>query len=112
MRRDNTYPWVRDALTVIAGFAVAALVGILILVIGTSTVVLPHSFYPHECCHDKDCEALTANRIESVAGGYLIDGLLYVPERDARSSPDGRYHGCFPGNKTTVRCFWRPPMSM
>ena len=107
----NTYGWVEVVVLwiVVVFFAVLLLFGLLI---GKSTIVWGHSFYPEICCSGQDCDVLESNRVESVPGGYLIDGLLYVAERDAKNSPDGRYHGCFPGNKSSVRCFWRPPMSM
>lgn len=108
---DNTYPWVKDVLTVIAGFAVAALIGGGILIIGTSTVVLPHSFYETACCSGNDCTPIASYRVDQVGGGYLIDGLHFVPESQARNSPDGMYHACFP-SKDKLRCLYRPPMSM
>lgn len=71
-----------------------------------------HGFYPHECCHDRDCAPIASYRVDHVTGGYLVDGLHYVPEAQARNSPDGRYHACYPVMQGKPRCFFRPPMSM
>lgn len=81
--------------------------------IASGVIVLAHSFYPHECCHDKDCTSIASYRVDHVSGGYLVDGLHFVPEAQARNSPDGQFHACFPvAKKELLRCFFRPPMSM
>lgn len=67
-----------------------------------------HSWYPHECCHDNDCAEISADRVRTEAGGYVIDGRFHVLQRDVRTSPDGNYHGCFPA-KDRLICFFAPP---
>lgn len=73
-------------------------------------VALSHDFYPIDCCSNRDCEPLSGSRVRVLAWGYVVDGRFTVPSHEARRSPDGRYHGCFP-KSGELRCFWAPPMS-
>lgn len=64
-----------------------------------------HSFYPWECCSDQDCwpmgEDADAKEPEPRAGPFgwiLADGAV-VPYREARPSPDGRFHVCRRGGR-------------
>lgn len=114
MRGGSPYvhPLVTALIYIIGAFGIVFVAAFLFIL---SLLILPahgHSFYPWECCHDRDCEAISSSRVEGVPGGYLIDGLHYVAERDARNSPDGQYHACFPKASTNPRCFWRPPRSV
>lgn len=72
--------------------------------------VLPHDFYPSYCCsgdeHTGDCAPLARSRVEEVQGGWYVDGSFFVSRADARDSPDGQYHACFPYGQ--LRCFFRP----
>lgn len=80
--------------------------------------VRAHSFYPHECCHDRDCwpmgDAADAREPEPVAspqGWRLHDGEV-VPYAAARPSPDGRFHVCRQGGAAqgpVIRPAARPP---
>lgn len=63
---------------------------------------------PVECCSGHDCDVIASSRVSPAAGGFLVDGKFFVAARDARQSPDGVYHGCFP-TKQTIGCFWAPP---
>lgn len=67
--------------------------------------------YPMACCHNFDCAPLDANRVKEIEGGYLIDGKHFVAQKDAKDSPDGIYHACFPSLGQAPRCFWHPPNS-
>lgn len=67
-----------------------------------------HSWYPHECCHDKDCAEIADNRVrQDGAGGYIVDGKFPVHRSQVKTSPDGHYHACFP-NPDLLLCFFAP----
>lgn len=80
----------------------------IIVVLGV-TVALGHSFYSLDCCSGQDCSPIDAKRVRIVFGGYLIDGLHYVPQANVRTPPPGEdaYHACFP-TKDKLRCFYAP----
>ncbi len=72
-----------------------------------------HSFYPVDCCSNRDCSPLDPARISPAPGGYRVDGDHFVAEKDARPSPDKHYHGCFPiATPWQLKCFWAPKPSM
>lgn len=71
-----------------------------------------HSFYPHDCCSDRDCAPLQLARVKSVDGGYMIDGIHFFADRDTRASPDRDYHGCIRFEGQRPVCFWAPKPSM
>ena len=57
-----------------------------------------HSWYPNECCSNRDCMA--ADRIDTDARGdrIVVVGELRIwipPSLSVRSSPDHRVHICF-----------------
>jgi hypothetical protein len=64
--------------------------------------------YPWECCRDKDCAQISSERVNTEAGGYVVDGRFHIPHAEVRSSPDGNYHACFPSPEF-LRCFFAPP---
>jgi hypothetical protein len=70
-----------------------------------------HDFYPPECCSGKDCAPLLEGRAHPVSGGYMIDGIFFVPDAATRVSPDRHYHGCFPSPRR-LGCFYAPKPSM
>lgn len=65
-----------------------------------STPVFAHSWYPWECCSDRDCwpmgDDADAKEPEPkiVPGGYLTHDGIFVSEKHVRQSRDGRYHIC------------------
>lgn len=66
-----------------------------------------HSWYPSECCSDRDCAEA---RGEPVAGGYRItakDGRSWIFDESAvRRSEDGHYHLCImPGAEKPLCAF-------
>lgn len=88
--------------------AIAGVVAMAIALVGSA---LAHSFYPIECCSGYDCEPISEERVEPLAGGdYRVDGKHVVPAKEVRISPDGLYHACFP-TPERLRCFWAPPPS-
>lgn len=102
-------PLLERILALIA-FGVLSLIIVLgLLVYASIRPVRAHSWYPHECCSDRDCAPVPASRVDLVAGGYLIDGLHFVFERAVRVSPDGKFHACIIGS--TLICFFAPKPS-
>lgn len=64
-----------------------------------------HSWYPYDCCSDRDCwpmgEDADAKEPDPkiVPGGYLTHDGIFVAEKDARPSRDGRFHVCRQGGR-------------
>lgn len=85
-----------------------------------------HSFYPWECCHDRDCwpmgldaDAREPEPVETAAGWRLHDGVV-IPFSETRPSPDGRFHVCRGGGRLEgpviapsgrKPCLWAPAPS-
>ncbi len=77
---------------------------------------LAHSWYPHECCSDRDCHPVPVEHVKTVVGGWLLKDGTFIPFGDGRPSPDGRYHICRydDGRGAMIRmpgkpaCFWAP----
>ena len=65
-----------------------------------------HSWYPNECCGDKDCSMLPSERVQVTSSGYVIDRGWHVPFSQAKTSPDENYHACIA--QAAVKCFWAP----
>ena len=65
-----------------------------------STPAFGHSFYELECCSERDCwpagKDADAKEPEPrvTPRGYVLHDGTVVAFRDARPSPDGRYHVC------------------
>lgn len=77
---------------------------------------LAHSWYPYECCSERDCFPVATEAVKSVQGGWMLADGTFIGWREARSSPDGKYHICrhndgkgaliiLPGKPA---CFWAP----
>lgn len=83
----------------------------------TSTA-LAHSWYPYECCSSRDCFAVEEQNVRTVPGGYALQDGTMIAYREARPSPDGKYHVCRrqDGTGALIRlpekpaCFWAPQM--
>ena len=76
-----------------------------------SLVAMVHSFYPPECCGDKDCSPIPAEHVQITPAGYVIDGWT-IPFSQAKTSPDEQYHACvvqsFVLHRINIKCFWAP----
>lgn len=82
---------------------------LLLIVILNAPIDKIHSWYPRECCSDKDCMKLHESRVKIIPSGYLIDGRFLVAFQNARLSPDDDYHGCFPPDFSKfLGCFFAP----
>lgn len=81
-----------------------------------------HEWYPWECCAGHDCAALPAESVRTGPAGYTViiapGGhpqwgkdrptalTLTVPYRDAKPSPDGKFHICL-NPQGALLCFFQ-----
>jgi len=69
-------------------------------------ILLAHSWYPPECCSDRDCHPVPPGSVQTVPGGYSYKGE-FIPEEKARVGRDANFHVCyFPEGK--LICFFKP----
>lgn len=88
----------------------------LALVLASVMPAVAHSWYPHDCCSDRDCYPVPVSDVKTVPGGWLVEGKTFVGYADARPSPDGKFHICRyqDGKAGVIRpvnqpfCFWAP----
>jgi hypothetical protein len=92
-----------------------------------STSASAHSWYPENCCNNRDCELIPLEAVTETLNGWHVeyDSPIHgrvsvnVPRDSHRVKPnehDGQFHGCFytPRGDTIepgpleVRCFWYP----
>ena len=69
-----------------------------LIVLSGECPVFAHSWYPSDCCSERDC--MPADSIVTDAHGYLLVTVgkrkIWVPPSfQVRPSPDGRIHICF-----------------
>lgn len=63
--------------------------------------LLAHSWYPQECCHDKDCRPVPCAEITRTSAGLKWHELTFTKAPGV--SPDGECHIClFNGNLLCV----------
>lgn len=88
-----------------------------VLVALTAGPAHAHSFYPWECCSDKDCEMLAARSIQRDGETWLLPNGERIPNSAARESPDQDFHWCRYANgprdpiikpSGNAPCFWVP----
>jgi hypothetical protein len=69
-----------------------------------------HSWYPIECCSERDCHELDETHGETVtetsSGWLLWDGRI-VARQKARPSPDRKFHLCETRSRG-ILCFFAP----
>ncbi|MFC5423951.1 hypothetical protein ACFPOB_31015 [Bosea eneae] len=106
--------------------AVLAVLAIALFCLAHFAPARAHSFYPWECCHDRDCwpmgvdaDAREPEPVETAAGWRLHDGIV-IPFAETRPSPDGRFHVCRGGGRLEgpviapsgrKPCLWAPAPS-
>ena len=81
-----------------------------VLAVLTASMAHAHSWYPAECCSERDCAPLPENQTPKPldGGAWLLSTGEIVPREKARWSPDGLYHLCrLPGG--TIVCIFIPP---
>lgn len=70
-------------------------------------IVPAHSWYPSECCSDKDCAIVQGWRVQvTSSGGYVLDSRWNIAASVAKVSPDENYHACIRNGQ--VVCFFAP----
>lgn len=70
---------------------------------GLATIgALAHSWYPTECCSDKDCAPVAESEIKDGGSTFIYKGI-HFPKRDAKVSPDDKYHVCY---RNGLQCTW------
>jgi hypothetical protein len=75
-----------------------------------------HSWYPFECCSERDCSAIPPNNVVRVGPtGYQVrwgggeNDIEVIPHTKVRMSPDGQYHRCaLPSSPSRSICFYAP----
>ena len=70
-------------------------------------VALGHSWYPQECCSDKDCfEVACADLITQADGSIIYDGITFTKDK-IKSSLDAMCHVCFSPTTRTPFCLFQ-----
>jgi hypothetical protein len=70
-----------------------------------------HSWYPVQCCDERDCFAVSNDAVALTARGWRIEATgEIVPLGKTAFSPDGRFHRCSPGGAVGARtlCLFVP----
>jgi hypothetical protein len=86
------------------------------LVLALPGAALAHSWYPYECCSDRDCFPVSVQDVRAIPGGWSLPDGTIVAHGEARASPDGNFHVCRrqDGTGPLIRlhkkpaCFWAP----
>lgn len=91
--------------------------GIFILFV-IAGAALAHSWYPYECCSEKDCEPMAAFSMKKDIDTeeWILPTGERIPFHEARPSPDLMFHWCkyTPTSQTVIhptgkpKCFWAP----
>lgn len=89
------------------------LVALLVALPGTA---LAHSWYPYECCSERDCFPVSVQDVRSAPGGWNLPDGTFIAFSEARASPDQHFHVCRreDGKGALIRiwkkpaCFWAP----
>lgn len=67
-----------------------------------------HSWYPPQCCSDRDCFPLADSAVKKVPGGYqLTDTHEFISDAEAREGRDDSFHMCR-NPSGVILCFFRP----
>lgn len=77
--------------------------------------------YPASCCSGVDCAQIEPSTVKETSGGYVVTVapgshpmwrsdrpaplVVLIPYREAKSSPDGRWHLCLNGQGDLL-CFF------
>jgi hypothetical protein len=68
-----------------------------------------HSWYPPECCSERDCAPAAAGEVAEDAAGFTVrpDGE-FVPRGQEKQSPDGAFHVCRSAVNGRLICLFVP----
>jgi hypothetical protein len=80
-------------------------------------LLLAHSFYDQDCCHDRHCHPVPCEEIESMSWGWIWHPLGHAAVGFNRGtykpSPDGECHVCVANLSDTPAlngiCIYLPP---
>lgn len=86
------------------------------LLVALPSAALAHSWYPWECCSNRDCYPVAVENVRAGGGGWTLEDGTFVAYSEARASPDDRFHVCRreDGKGALIRiqkkpaCFWAP----
>lgn len=68
-----------------------------------------HSWYPIECCADRDCEPLDAGIVEEGPAGFVLTRTgEFVARAAARPSRDEHFHLCRSRTSGALLCLFVP----
>lgn len=67
-----------------------------------------HSFYPAECCSDRDCAPYPSNLVKEMPAGYALATGEFIERKRVRFSPDGAFHLCRHEATQLILCFFVP----
>jgi hypothetical protein len=67
------------------------LAGALVLVSGAA---YPHSWYPHDCCHDGDCHPVPCDELVETRNGIMWRGVVLFNDAQVKASQDQFCHVC------------------
>lgn len=89
------------------------------LALAAPGLALAHSWYPFECCSERDCFPVAVHDVKIVPAGWMLTDGTLVKHNEARPSPDGQFHICRSqdGKGSLIRmhskpaCFWAPVVS-
>lgn len=68
------------------------------IVVVVTTLLLAHSWYEDDCCHDKDCRPVEAAEVKCDNKGCWFRGI-FTKHQHIRLSQDTGYHACFKENE-------------
>lgn len=89
---------------------VTLVIGALVIVLLATTLAFSHSWYPRECCSERDCQQIASEEVRVLPqGGYQWRDHT-IPQGKVRFSPDDHYHICIFSGR--VLCFFAPQPSM
>lgn len=68
-----------------------------------------HSWYPVECCSEKDCEPLPSEDVDEKPEGFTIKSTgEFIDRSKARVAPDDQFHVCRYQSSQVIICFFQP----
>lgn len=70
---------------------------------------LAHSWYPPECCSDRDCSPFPAKDVVEQPDGWRLSTGEFVERGKEKISRDEDYHLCRLTPSSPIICFFVPP---
>ncbi len=70
-----------------------------------TTSALAHSWYPNDCCSDKDCKPVKCTEIMPVIDGFEYNGYKFTRDK-IRASQDGTCHICITTSNYPICVFF------